>query len=64
VQCYCSRWEDHMYQEIDGSPECVHMIHACPPDRPVRCQDDLCHECCVDDDCSAGVCIDYTCSAG
>jgi hypothetical protein len=64
VQCYCSRWEDHMYMEIDGSPQCVYLVNMCPPDRPVRCQDDLCHECCEDADCTDGVCVDYICSTG
>ena len=26
VQCYCARWENHQYMDIDGSPQCVEMV--------------------------------------
>jgi hypothetical protein len=26
VQCYCARWEDHQYTEIDGSPQCAYLV--------------------------------------
>ena len=64
VQCYCEMWEGYKYMVIDGSPQCVRVEYACPPDTPKRCDDDACHECCVDGDCENGVCVSYECSAG